>query len=58
MDLFNFNYDSTKSKAASSFLPLFGSGSPSKASTDTVGEGVVVGCQNCYAYASVTFKFR
>ena len=58
IDLFNFNYDSAKSKAVSSFMPLFGSGSPAAESTDTVGTGVVVGCQNCYAYAGVTFKFR
>ncbi len=46
IDLFNFNYDSSKGKATKSFLPLLSS------------SGVVFGCQNCYAYAGVTFKFR
>jgi hypothetical protein len=56
IDLFNFNFESAKGKAYQSFIQLFGSGSSS--TTETMPTGVVFGCDNCYAYAGVSFTFK
>ena len=58
IDLFNFNYNTAKGKATAAFIPLFGTGAAATSSTDTIPSGVVFGCQNCYAYAGVSFTFR
>jgi len=48
VDLFNMNYDKVTGKAKEPFQSIF-------QSTDN---SVVFGCDNCFAYAGVSFKFR
>ena len=56
IDLFNFNFESDKGKAYKPFIQLCGSGSSS--TTETMPTGIVFGCDNCYAYAGVSFTFK
>ncbi len=48
INLFNMNYDTTTGKATEPFQSIF----------ESDDKGVVFGCQNCFAYAGVSFKFR
>jgi hypothetical protein len=56
IDLFNFNYDDKKGKAVEPFMQLFGTGAPT--TSEEVPTGIVFGCDNCYAYAGVSFVFK
>jgi len=47
-DLFNINYDTTTGTAKQPFQSIF----------ESAEKDVVFGCQNCFAYAGVSFKFR
>ena len=48
IDLFNLNYDTTTGKAKEPFQSIF----------QNSDKSVVFGCENCFAYAGVSFKFR
>jgi hypothetical protein len=48
IDLFKFNYDSTSGKASQQLLKFY----------ESSDKNAIFGCESCYAYAGVSFKFR
>jgi hypothetical protein len=48
IDLFNLNYDTTTGKAKEPFQSFF----------ENSDKSVVFGCENCFAYAGVSFNFK